>query len=134
MISINASPKPLSHWLDTLPAQLSAWQRESLHGKFKQWFNSVEHLPTLTPTRLDLLHGVRAEMEPGLSPGQLEGIERMLRTLMPWRKGPSRCMASISIPNGIPTGSGIACCRTFLRWPAAPFSTSAAAAVITCGA
>ncbi|MBX9332256.1 DUF1698 domain-containing protein, partial [Serratia marcescens] len=38
---------PLSHWLDTLPAQLSAWQRESLHGKFKQWFNSVEHLPTL---------------------------------------------------------------------------------------
>ncbi len=62
---------PLSHWLDTLPAQLSAWQRESLHGKFKQWFNSVEHLPTLTPTRLDLLHGVRAEMEPGLSPGQL---------------------------------------------------------------
>ena len=79
---------PLSHWLDTLPAQLSAWQRESLHGKFKQWFNSVEHLPTLTPTRLDLLHGVRAEMEPGLSPGQLEGIEKMLRTLMPWRKGP----------------------------------------------
>ena len=43
----------LSHWLDTLPAQLSAWQRESLHGKFKQWFNSVEHLPALTPTRLD---------------------------------------------------------------------------------
>lgn len=79
---------PLSHWLDTLPAQLSAWQRESLHGKFKQWFNSVEHLPTLTPTRLDLLHGVRAEMEPALSPGQLEGIEKMLRTLMPWRKGP----------------------------------------------
>ncbi|ONK20434.1 tRNA 5-methoxyuridine(34)/uridine 5-oxyacetic acid(34) synthase CmoB [Serratia sp. S119] len=79
---------PLSHWLDTLPAQLSAWQRESLHGKFKQWFNSVEHLPTLTPPRLDLLHGVRAEMEPGLSPGQLEGIEKMLRTLMPWRKGP----------------------------------------------
>lgn len=51
-------------------------QRESLHGKFKQWFNSVEHLPTLTPTRLDLLHGVRAEMEPALSPGQLEGIEK----------------------------------------------------------
>ncbi|POC75435.1 tRNA 5-methoxyuridine(34)/uridine 5-oxyacetic acid(34) synthase CmoB, partial [Vibrio vulnificus] len=59
-----------------------------MHGKFKQWFNSVEHLPTLTPTRLDLLHGVRAEMEPGLSPGQLEGDEKMLRTLMPWRKGP----------------------------------------------
>lgn len=78
----------LSHWLDTLPAQLSAWQRGSRHGKFKQWFNSVEHLPTLTPTYVDLLRGVRAEMEPGLPPGQLAGIEKMLRTMMPWRKGP----------------------------------------------
>ncbi|BBI91312.1 putative tRNA mo(5)U34 methyltransferase, SAM-dependent [Serratia symbiotica str. Tucson] len=78
----------LSHWLDTLPAQLSAWQRGSRHGKFKQWLNSVEHLPTLTPTYVDLLHGVLAEMEPGLPPGQLAGIEKMLRTMMPWRKGP----------------------------------------------
>ncbi|NIG87592.1 tRNA 5-methoxyuridine(34)/uridine 5-oxyacetic acid(34) synthase CmoB [Serratia symbiotica] len=78
----------LSHWLDTLPKQLSAWQRGSRHGKFKQWFNSVEHLPTLMPTYVDLLHGVRAEMEPGLPPGQLAGIEKMLRTMMPWRKGP----------------------------------------------
>ncbi|NIG62698.1 MAG: tRNA 5-methoxyuridine(34)/uridine 5-oxyacetic acid(34) synthase CmoB [Serratia symbiotica] len=78
----------LSYWLDTLPAQLSAWRRGSLHGKFKQWFNSVEHLPILTPTYVDLLHGVCAEMEPGLPPGQLAGIEKMLRTMMPWRKGP----------------------------------------------
>lgn len=79
---------PLSHWLDTLPAQISTWQRESLHGKFKQWFNSVEYLPALTPTQLDLLQGVRAEMAQPLTSGQREGIETMLRTLMPWRKGP----------------------------------------------
>ncbi len=36
---------PLSPWLDTLPAQLSAWQRESLHGKFK---------PGLTPWNICL--------------------------------------------------------------------------------
>ncbi|WP_145556911.1 tRNA 5-methoxyuridine(34)/uridine 5-oxyacetic acid(34) synthase CmoB [Yersinia canariae] len=79
---------PLSPWLDTLPAQLSAWQRESLHGKFKTWFNAVEHLPQLTPTLLDLRDGVRAEMSPPISAGQREGMENMLRALMPWRKGP----------------------------------------------
>ena len=78
---------PLSPWLDTLPAQLSAWQRESLHGKFKTWFNAVEHLPQLTPTSLDLREGVRAEMTPPISAGQREGMENMLRALMPWRVG-----------------------------------------------
>lgn len=79
---------PLSHWLNTLPAQLSAWQQESLHGKFRQWFNAVDRLPTLVPDRLDLLHGVRAESETPLSDGQRAGLENLLRNLMPWRKGP----------------------------------------------
>lgn len=78
----------LKHWLDTLPAQLSAWRRRSRYGKFKQWVNSVEHLPTLTPTCVDLLHGVRAEVKPVLPSSQLADIEKILRTMMPWRKGP----------------------------------------------
>ncbi len=52
---------PLSHWLDTLPAQIAAWQRDQQHGLLKQWSNAVEFLPELTPPRLDLLHGVPAE-------------------------------------------------------------------------
>ncbi|MDY4336262.1 tRNA 5-methoxyuridine(34)/uridine 5-oxyacetic acid(34) synthase CmoB [Pectobacterium brasiliense] len=79
---------PLSHWLNTLPSQLSSWQQESLHGKFKLWFNSLEHLPSLTPTALDLNDSVTARMEPDISEGQREGIEKLLRNLMPWRKGP----------------------------------------------
>ncbi|MFO6492377.1 tRNA 5-methoxyuridine(34)/uridine 5-oxyacetic acid(34) synthase CmoB [Hafnia alvei] len=79
---------PLSHWLEVLPAQLAAWQRESLHGKFKDWFNAVDRLPEITPHALDLLRGVSAQAEPELGPGQKEGIEKMLRALMPWRKGP----------------------------------------------
>ncbi|MGL9750939.1 MAG: tRNA 5-methoxyuridine(34)/uridine 5-oxyacetic acid(34) synthase CmoB [Symbiopectobacterium sp.] len=79
---------PLSHWLNTLPAQLSAWQRESLHGKFKQWFNAVEALPELTPSQLDVQHSVTAALQPDLSNGQREGLEVRLRELMPWRKGP----------------------------------------------
>ncbi|MEN4910312.1 tRNA 5-methoxyuridine(34)/uridine 5-oxyacetic acid(34) synthase CmoB [Erwinia amylovora] len=78
---------PLSHWLETLPAQLAAWQRESLHGHFKNWDRSVEYLPGLIPESLDLLHGVTADSSQ-LSPRQREGIEKLLRNLMPWRKGP----------------------------------------------
>jgi len=79
---------PLAHWLETLPAQISAWQREALHGQFKLWNNAVEFLPALTPAKLDLLHSVSASSEEPLSPGQLKGMETLLRNLMPWRKGP----------------------------------------------
>ncbi|HBI08983.1 tRNA 5-methoxyuridine(34)/uridine 5-oxyacetic acid(34) synthase CmoB [Franconibacter pulveris] len=79
---------PLSPWLETLPAQIAAWQRESLHGQFKQWANSLENLPALNPERLDLLHGVSAQMQEPLAQGQQMRIEKLLRTLMPWRKGP----------------------------------------------
>ncbi|UDQ78484.1 tRNA 5-methoxyuridine(34)/uridine 5-oxyacetic acid(34) synthase CmoB [Erwinia rhapontici] len=78
---------PLSHWLETLPAQIAAWQRESLHGHFKNWHRSVEHLPALTPETLDLLHSVTADSS-HLSARQRDGIEKLLRNLMPWRKGP----------------------------------------------
>lgn len=78
---------PLSHWLETLPAQIAAWQRESLHGHFKNWDRSVEYLPALTPETLDLLHSVTADSS-HLSARQREGIEKLLRNLMPWRKGP----------------------------------------------
>ncbi|WP_039056648.1 tRNA 5-methoxyuridine(34)/uridine 5-oxyacetic acid(34) synthase CmoB [Enterobacter sp. Bisph1] len=78
----------LAHWLETLPAQIAAWQRESLHGQFKQWNNAVEFLPTIVPVQLDLLHSVTAASAEPLSAGQLKGMETLLRNLMPWRKGP----------------------------------------------
>ncbi|WP_038914026.1 tRNA 5-methoxyuridine(34)/uridine 5-oxyacetic acid(34) synthase CmoB [Dickeya zeae] len=79
---------PLSHWLNTLPPQISQWQQESLHGEFKHWFNSVSHLPVLTPDQLDLTRGVTASLDTPLSVRHQAGIERLLRNLMPWRKGP----------------------------------------------
>lgn len=79
---------PLSHWLETLPAQIATWQRGALHGQFKQWTNAVEFLPEMQPHRLDLLHSVTAESETPLSPGQIKRIDTLLRNLMPWRKGP----------------------------------------------
>lgn len=79
---------PLSPWLNTLPSQLTAWQKESLHGKFKMWFNAVDRLPLLQPEKLDLLHSVSANMHQPLPQGQRARIENLLRNLMPWRKGP----------------------------------------------
>ncbi len=79
---------PLSPWLNTLPSQLTAWQKESLHGKFKMWFNAVDRLPLIEPERLDLLHSVTANTFEPLPKGQREGMENLLRNLMPWRKGP----------------------------------------------
>ena len=78
---------PLSHWLETLPAQIGAWQRDQ-HGLFKQWSNAVEFLPEIQPWKLDLLHSVTAESETPLSEGQVKRIDTLLRHLMPWRKGP----------------------------------------------
>lgn len=78
---------PLSRWLETLPAQIGAWQRDQ-HGLFKQWSNAVEFLPEIQPWKLDLLHSVTAESETPLSEGQVKRIDTLLRHLMPWRKGP----------------------------------------------
>lgn len=78
---------PLAPWLETLPAQLGHWQRASLHGQFRLWLKSVDALPELQPQTLDLLHSVSA-CHPQVSDGQRIGIEKLLRTLMPWRKGP----------------------------------------------
>ncbi|MBT0728261.1 tRNA 5-methoxyuridine(34)/uridine 5-oxyacetic acid(34) synthase CmoB [Rosenbergiella australiborealis] len=78
---------PLASWLEVIPAQLAQWQRENLHGHFRQWHKAIQYLPALTPTTLDLVERVYAE-HPDLTPRQRQGIESLLRQLMPWRKGP----------------------------------------------
>lgn len=78
---------PLAKWLDVLPAQISEWQRENLHGHFRDWYKSLEYLPLLEPQKLDLLHSVTADRD-DISDRHRQGIEKLLRNLMPWRKGP----------------------------------------------
>ncbi|WP_205953246.1 tRNA 5-methoxyuridine(34)/uridine 5-oxyacetic acid(34) synthase CmoB [Pantoea stewartii] len=78
---------PLAKWLEVLPAQISEWQRENLHGHFRDWYKSLEYLPQLEPQRLDLLHSVSADRD-DISDRHRQGIEKLLRNLMPWRKGP----------------------------------------------
>ncbi|WP_275555043.1 tRNA 5-methoxyuridine(34)/uridine 5-oxyacetic acid(34) synthase CmoB [Mixta sp. Marseille-Q2659] len=78
---------PLASWLEVLPAQLALWQRENLHGHFRNWTKAVDNLPLLTPQHLDLQQSVSADSDE-LSDRQRQGIEKLLRNLMPWRKGP----------------------------------------------
>ena len=78
---------PLANWLEVLPAQVAAWQRENLHGKFRDWEKAVDYLPLLNPQTLDLVNSVTATAD-DLTDRQRLGIENLLRNLMPWRKGP----------------------------------------------
>lgn len=78
---------PLASWLEVLPAQVAAWQRENLHGKFRDWEKAVDYLPLLNPQTLDLVNSVTATAD-DLTDRQRLGIENLLRNLMPWRKGP----------------------------------------------
>ncbi|NEG66383.1 tRNA 5-methoxyuridine(34)/uridine 5-oxyacetic acid(34) synthase CmoB [Pantoea agglomerans] len=78
---------PLAKWLEVLPAQISEWQLENLHGHFRDWYKSLEYLPLLEPQKLDLLHSVTADRD-DISDRHRQGIEKLLRNLMPWRKGP----------------------------------------------
>ncbi|WP_343552618.1 tRNA 5-methoxyuridine(34)/uridine 5-oxyacetic acid(34) synthase CmoB [Pantoea sp.] len=78
---------PLARWLEVLPAQVAEWQRENLHGKFRDWEKSVDYLPLLEPQKLDLINSVSAQRN-DLTDRQRLGIENLLRNLMPWRKGP----------------------------------------------
>jgi len=79
---------PLSHWLETLPAQLAQWQTEQNNAQYKQWNNALMHLPDVKPDHIDLLHSVSAFAPEDFPEGYQKSIEALLRTFMPWRKGP----------------------------------------------
>ncbi|OTQ58680.1 tRNA 5-methoxyuridine(34)/uridine 5-oxyacetic acid(34) synthase CmoB [Gilliamella sp. A7] len=78
----------LKNWLEVLPAQLSNWQKQNLDNRFSQWINSIKHLPAITPFQVDLLRSVTAKTAQPLSCGEQQRITQLLKTMMPWRKGP----------------------------------------------
>ncbi|MBG3128393.1 tRNA 5-methoxyuridine(34)/uridine 5-oxyacetic acid(34) synthase CmoB [Proteus mirabilis] len=83
-----AQDERLFHWLDTLPAQLSEWRSNALHGHFSSWERMLDGLPEITPTAIDLKNCVIAQHTPALSAGEQLGLSNVLKNLMPWRKGP----------------------------------------------
>jgi tRNA (mo5U34)-methyltransferase len=78
----------LSHWLETLPAQLNHWQREQLHGEFKHWQKTLDALPVTHSDHIDLQHSVTVGERSDINAGEFKRLENLLRKFKPWRKGP----------------------------------------------
>jgi tRNA (mo5U34)-methyltransferase len=78
----------LSHWLETLPAELARWQREDLHGEFKHWQKTLQALPQTYSKTLDLKNSVTFGLREEINDGEFKRLENLLKKLKPWRKGP----------------------------------------------
>jgi len=78
----------LHHWLTSLPAHLSHWQKENLHGEFAQWQKTLKALPKTTPSQLNLSEGVLVGNKTDIKEGEFKRIENLLKKFKPWRKGP----------------------------------------------
>jgi len=79
---------PLEGWLNTLPATVAtAFERG--HGDLAKWQAAVETLPSITPSSIDLSAGsVRIGSSDDVDVETSAEIERQLRMMHPWRKGP----------------------------------------------
>jgi len=78
----------LSHWLETLPAQLNLWQREQLHGEFKHWQKTLDALPDVQTEFLNIKDTVSVGKRDDINDGEFKRLENLLRKFKPWRKGP----------------------------------------------
>lgn len=78
----------LSAWLEVLPSQLAAWQKEALHGDFKQWQKVLANLPASNSAVKNISTEVNLGAPDELSEGAKQRLEVLLKQLMPWRKGP----------------------------------------------
>lgn len=78
----------LSHWLNTVPAQLSDWYKESLHGDFGKWLKTLENLPDTQPSQIELKDKVAFGTHDDIDEGQRKRITNLLMQFKPWRKGP----------------------------------------------
>lgn len=79
---------PLSHWLQTLPAQLEHWQRNSKHGEFDKWCRLLAKLPSTTPSSIELDEKVAIGTLADVDVYTQKKIRGLLQQFMPWRKGP----------------------------------------------
>ena len=79
----------LSHWLNTLPAQLSDWQQNNLHGEYKHWQKTLDALPIYDKECLvDIENNVKVGQLGDLNQGDFKRLENLMKKFKPWRKGP----------------------------------------------
>ncbi|WMO13891.1 tRNA 5-methoxyuridine(34)/uridine 5-oxyacetic acid(34) synthase CmoB [Pseudoalteromonas piscicida] len=79
---------PLSHWLETLPTQLSHWQKEAQHGDWPKWEKVIKNLPEISTTHVDIKTKVEIGTGEDVNEGHQKQLTHLLKRMMPWRKGP----------------------------------------------
>ena len=78
----------LSHWLNTLPAQLDYWQKNNLHGEYKHWQKTLDALPKAQNTPVELTRSVTVGNKGDFNDGENKRLENLMKKFKPWRKGP----------------------------------------------
>ncbi|MDZ8118922.1 tRNA 5-methoxyuridine(34)/uridine 5-oxyacetic acid(34) synthase CmoB [Pontiella agarivorans] len=74
----------LENWNGVLPDLIAHGLRPERHGLLPQWEDALDKFPRVGKNRVELQSEVRAEGE------VFQGLETLLRTFHPWRKGPYR--------------------------------------------
>jgi tRNA (mo5U34)-methyltransferase len=79
----------LSHWLNTLPAQLTHWHENNLHGDYKHWQKTLEALPSVeVKSNTNLVSSVEVGELVDFNQGEFKRLENLMKKFKPWRKGP----------------------------------------------
>ncbi|MEI6894198.1 MAG: tRNA 5-methoxyuridine(34)/uridine 5-oxyacetic acid(34) synthase CmoB [Colwellia sp.] len=79
----------LSHWLNTLPAQLTHWHENNLHGEYKHWQKTLDALPSVIEQKnITLSNKVQVGELGDLNQGDFKRLENLMKKFKPWRKGP----------------------------------------------
>lgn len=78
----------LRPWLAQLPEQIAAGLSPERWGDLPDWRAAFHALPDISPSAVELREKVRIGSAADASPEQLQELEKQLRKLHPWRKGP----------------------------------------------
>ncbi|GAB2705280.1 tRNA 5-methoxyuridine(34)/uridine 5-oxyacetic acid(34) synthase CmoB [Aliiglaciecola aliphaticivorans] len=78
----------LSDWLNVLPAQISAWEKQQLHGDYAKWQKLLSKLPNTDVTSVELKSDVKIGRADDIDEYTKRQITGLLKQFKPWRKGP----------------------------------------------
>ena len=79
----------LESWRALLPEQISHALFEKKHGDLARWQQAIESLPNIKPSSYDLGQPrIRVGEASDIDEQTQAGLEKQLKQLMPWRKGP----------------------------------------------
>ena len=83
------SSSGMSSWSNSLTRQVDRYFNTVNHGDFKQWQQAIIDLPHVIPGSYDFSENApRIGTERDISDNELKSLNKSLKILMPWRKGP----------------------------------------------